>query len=99
MGYVTITESVGEVMKTYHFESYDDFKDWENKISGVMVSAPEIDEEGWIKNTGRKPDFDGKTYVEVEFTMGDRYVDDINHWIWSISEADDSVVRYRLVKK
>lgn len=70
MGYVTVTEYVGEVMKTYHFSSYDDFKDWENEISSVVVSA--TDEEGWIQSNGEYPPkgLSVCDFVQVKFKNG-----------------------------
>lgn len=82
MGYVTVTESVGEVIKTYHFSSYDDFKDWENKVSGVVVSA---DEKGWIENDGEYPPkgVACSDQVAVKFKNGEfgsGFVDDFYGW-------------------
>jgi len=101
MGYVTVTESVGEVMKTYHFSSYEDFKDWENKISGVVVSADHLNFGGdiWIKNIGKQPSIDGKTYVEVEFLDGGTCVDCVDAWIWEKRGGCSDIVKYRVVSK
>ena len=99
MGYVTVTEFVGEVSKSYHFESYDDFKDWENKISGVLVSAPEIDEEGWIENTYKYPDLDGKTYVDVKFLNGETSNSQVEDWSWDHKNSAYEITHYRVVSK
>lgn len=102
MGYVTVTESVGEIMKTYHFSSYDDFKDWENKISGVVVSAPELHIGGdiWIKNSDRRmPVYPYGTVVEVKFRNGETASGPVASWFWTSTGQEDDIVEYRVVSK
>lgn len=74
MGYVKFTESIGNISKTYEFESYEDFKDWENKLTGVVVSCDDVilDADIWIKNTGEFPPklLDAESPVEVKFVNG-----------------------------
>lgn len=99
MGYVTVTETVGEITKTYHFSSYDDFKDWENKISGVVVSASKVDEEGWIENSGLKPLKLNNCVVEVMFRDKSITQDRVDDLYWGIDGDDYDIILYRVVSK
>jgi len=110
MGYVTVTEFVGGVSKTYHFECYDDFKDWENKVSGVVVSAPEINLDGdiWVTNSGEYPpkgvtthDLINVRYKNGEFDtgrVGDFYGWNLEKKVYSGVSADSTdydIICYR----
>lgn len=111
MGYVIVTEFIGQVSKSYHFESYDDFKDWENKISGVVVSAPEIkvNQELWYVNIEEYPPkgLSETDRVAVKFANGiedDGIVMDYYGWnserkrYWSVDEqeaVDYHITHYR----
>ena len=99
MGYVKFTETIGDISKTYEFGSYEDFKDWENKISGAVVSAPEIDEEGWIENTGKYPNLDDKVYVDVKFANGETSNSQVEDWTWDLKNSAYEITHYRVVSK
>lgn len=97
MGYVKFTEQVGEISKTYEFGSYEDFKDWEN---GEELF---VETDGWIENTGVKPNLPGDTVVEVKFNDGTTAEDTVGAWYWPTSTDSDwfdgEITHYQVVNK
>lgn len=103
MGYVKFTESIGDISKTYEFGSYEDFKDWENELSGVLISAEEnVVDNTWTQNVGRKLDVSSDTYVEVMFRDKTTSVATVGELYWELNPLypeDYDIVRYRKVIK
>lgn len=101
MGYVKFTEALGEISKTYEFGSYEDFKDWGNKLTGVLVSADHVILDGdiWVKNTGVKPNLPNESLVEVEFRNGETSEGAVMTWAWYHTLDEDDIMRYRAVSK
>lgn len=100
MGYVKFTETFGEISKTYEFESYEDFKDWEN--GQVMVNPEElfVETDGWIENKElRHPNLTGDTIVEVLFRDGSTDQGEVCGWAWHHTQEPDDVMSYRVVSK
>lgn len=100
MGYVKFTETIGDISKTYEFESYDDFKDWENKREEGLIDS---DPQGWIDNTGEKPNLPDNTWVEVVFRSGSKsgqYTEDIvENFRWEKDSQPYDIIHYRVVNE
>lgn len=101
MGYVKFTEQVGEISKTYEFGSYEDFKDWENKLTGVLVSSEENlpETNGWITNNGIKPLHINDSLVKVMFRDGSVDEGRVFAWAWHHTNEPDDIMSYRVVDK
>lgn len=104
MSKVKIVERIGEVMREVHFDSFEDFMEYErvnnSRVEEKLVLKTSPEDGDWRDNNGLEVcPVDGRLTVEVELRDGFKFQGIASGFYWHQSDEPTDIIKYRIVEE